>query len=72
MQKLEVKDQEEEFEEAPGTLRLDIPMARGQHDNENERQEDIVLQANWTIGIKIYSKAGYKAIKNTNKKVQVR
>ena len=33
MERLEVKDQEGQFEELPGTLTLDITMARKQDDN---------------------------------------
>ena len=34
MERQEVKDQERQLEELPGTLTLDIIMARRQHDNE--------------------------------------
>ena len=37
MERLEVKDQEGESEEFPGTLMLDITMARKQDDNKKKR-----------------------------------
>ena len=37
MDRLEVKYQEEKFEEVPGSLMLDITMARRQHDNRKKR-----------------------------------
>ena len=69
MERLEVKDQEGEFEQLPGNLTLDIIIARRQDDN--KRKADSILQANWTMAIRIYRKAGYKALKNTNKNDQV-
>ena len=36
MERLEVKDQEGQFEELPGTLTLDITMARKQDDNKRK------------------------------------
>ena len=37
MDRLENKCQEEKFEEVPGILKLDIIMARRQHDNKKKR-----------------------------------
>ena len=61
MQKLEVYDQGKELEEVPRIPRLDVPWPE---DNKTIK----ILQANWTMGIRIYRKAGCRAIKNTNKK----
>ena len=36
MERLEVKDQEREFEELPGTLTLDIIMAKRKQDNKKK------------------------------------
>ena len=69
MDRLEVKYQEEKFEEVTGILKLDITMVRRQHDKK-KRKEDSILQANWTMGIRIYRKAGSKAIQNTQKQTK--
>ena len=49
---------------------LDIIMARRQ-DYKKKRDKRTAFLKNWTMGIRIYRKAGYKANKNTNKKDQV-
>ena len=44
MERSEVKNQEEKFEEVPGILTLEIIMARRQHDNKKKkREEDSIL-----------------------------
>ena len=70
MERLEVKDQQRVFEELPGTLTLDIILARRQ-DKKKKEIRGQHSSKNWTMGIRIYRKAGYKANKNTNKKDQV-
>ena len=67
MERLEVKDQQRVFEELPGTLMLDIIMARRQ-DNKKKKKEIRGQHSskNWTMGIRIYRKAGYKAMKTHN------
>ena len=72
MERLEEKDQQRVFEELPGTLTLDIIMARRQDHKKKKREiRGQHSSKNWTMGIRIYRKAGYKAIKNTTKKDQV-
>ena len=65
MERLEVKDQHRVLEELPGTLTLDIIMARRQDDKKKEITGQHSSK-NWTMGIRIYRKAGYKAIKMHN------
>ena len=70
MERLEVKNQQRVFEELPGTLTLDIILARKQ-DKKKKEIRGPHSSKNWTMGIRLYRKAGYKANKNTNKKDQV-
>ena len=70
MDRLEVKYQEEKFEEVPEILELDIIMARRQHDNKEKEIRGQHSSLDWTMGIRIYRKAGYKAIKNTQKQTK--
>ena len=39
MERSEVKNQEEKFEEVPGILTVEIIMARRQHDNKKKREK---------------------------------
>ena len=66
MERLEVKDQQRVLEELPGTLTLDIIMARRQDDKKKKEITGQHSSKNWTMGIRIYRKAGYKAIKTHN------
>ena len=43
MDRLEVKYQEEKFEEVPGILKLNIIMVRRQHDNKKSDDKRIAL-----------------------------
>ena len=44
IERLEVKDQEREFGELPGTLMLDIIMARKQHDNKRKDKRTVFFR----------------------------
>ena len=70
MERLEVKDQHRVFEELPGTLTLDIIMARRQDDKKKKRWEDSILQKTGLWGSGSTGKQAIKPWKTQLKKTR--
>ena len=72
MDRLEVKYQEEKFEEVPGILKLDITMVRRQHDNKKKEMRGQLSSGELDYGDKALQESRLQSYSKHTKTDQVK